>query len=331
MKMLLIKILNILMIVGISCSNANADDISLRWVTEILEAGADPVLIYDCGGYQDLRYVRGDLTAAFSMPLDQIKDVNVIHYSCDRYYQPFDLQMTLPSVYLRQFNKLPVGNVGRELAEYINGELVSFMRIGGTAEASGLGFGCFTLEKAVALSINLGFRPQYDSLCINEKKGIKDLSTSYKFKKKTDYKWENSVLWILSKDEELLNDLDEKKPLLKIQAKKIVEQYFNESNKDFERKGAYIRVVYKGVSGWIESTALISFLSTLDSNVFLQKFFENHEQFFNSNLINKKNSGAIEKRKAIRKLYVNEAKSRFLNDKEFEKWYLDTFNRPFQE
>jgi hypothetical protein len=38
-----------------------------------------------------------------------------------------------------------------------------------------------------------------------------------------------------------------------------------------------------------------------------------------------------EKIKSIRKLYIKEALSRFINENEFKKWYLNNFNKPFVE
>ncbi len=151
----------------------------------------------------------------------------------------------------------------------------------------------------------------------------------YKFKTKKDYiPLKNSPLWILTEETELFNDLNEKKRLQIIPSHKVVEQYYDEKEKNFLRNDSYIKVVYQGNVGWININSAMPFLSTLDDNVFLGKFFENHEQFYCSELIAPQ---AVDKRRTIRNLYIKEARSRFLNEKEFRRWYRNTFKKEFHE
>jgi hypothetical protein len=328
MNMKLIKVILLFFTVSILNSLSVANEIDLRHSYNKSEEGVSLIEFTDCGGHKGKIFIKKNELPAIIIPFDAIKDAKIIHYFCEEFYQPFYLDISVTPEYAQRLKKLYAGNVGKTFAEFLDNEMVSPLTIVEPTGRFDIGFGCLTFEKALMISINLGFQPDYNKICINKKEKIKDLSSSYKFKTKRDYMSpKKSPFWILSNETVLLNNVIDKKPMLRIPAQKVVEQYYDEKEKNFVRKDGYIKVMYQDKVGWIDSKTAIPFLSTLDNNVFLEKFFENHEQFYHSELISPQ---AVEKRKAIRNLYVEDAKNRFLNEEEFKRWYFDTFGRPFE-
>jgi hypothetical protein len=324
------KLIWILILNGIFSGLVYADGISLRNIKNNGEDGTVPQTYFDCGGYKETVLIKDDEPVALFIPIDEIEKAKIIHVVCEtKFYQPFDMEISVSKQYALQLKQFYANNVGKEYAEYINNELISVVSVIEPAASFDIRLGCFTLEQVVQLSINLGFQPKYETICVNKKAKLKDLSSSYKFKAKRDYvPLKNSPLWILTEEKELLNNLNDKKRILIIPSQKAVEQYYDEREKNFVRKDGFIKVMYQDKTGWIDSKSAIPFLSTLDNNVFLEKFFENHEQFYHSELIAPQ---AINKRKTIRNLYVSEAKSRFASEKEFTRWYRNTFGKEFYE
>jgi hypothetical protein len=327
--MKIFKTILLFLALSVFSSLSEAGEIVLRHSYDKAEERTQTIEFTDCGGYKDKYFIKKDETPVFIMPTDAVKDLKIAHYFCEDFYQPFYIDITVTPEYAQRLKKLYADNVRKSFVEYLDDEMVSTLTIVEPTGRFDIGFGCLTLEKAVAISINLGFPPDYNKICVNNKERIKDLSSSYKLKAKRDQaSIIKSPLWILSKETSLFNNLIDKKPMLNIPSQKVVEQYYDERARDFERKDDYIKIRYQNKVGWIDSKSAVSFLSTLNNNIFLQKIFENHEQFYHSELIAPQ---AINKRRTIRNLYVREAKSRFASEKEFTRWYRNTFGKEFYE
>lgn len=329
LKFLRIKIVLFLMCFFIlNDSSYAAEGITLKKVEEQITDRERQISYVDCGGNKETITIQADAKHLLFIPQNKIKKIKILHDVCD-FYQPFSLNIEVDSRYLKEIKQFSTMYLKKKVAFFINDELVALPEISLLLKEPEFNISCFTLEKAVALSINAGFLPNYNDICVNNKKEMKDIQSYYKFKDRENHvPPKDAMFWLLLKNTALFDNPEDKKIIKIIPAKRNVEQYFNENIKKFERNGGFIKVIYQGEIGWIKDDTAISFLSTLDNNIFLQKFFENHEQFYNSRLIAKE---AIAKRDAIRKLYIKEAKNRFLNETEFKRWYFDTFGREFKE
>ncbi len=301
--------------------------ITFKKINKDISEGEQQIRYISCTGEVETVLIKEDDPPLLFIPKNKIENIEITHELCLSVYQPFGILIKLDKTYLPKLKQFSRKYYKKQVAVFIDNEIVSLPIISFISNEPEFKLTCFTLEKAVMISINLGFKPRYNEICVNKKKEIRDLISHYKFKDKKSYKPVDSFLWIITKNTTLLDNLQNKKPIMTIPANKIVEQYFNEITKDFEKKGNYIKVIYQNKIGWIKRTSVISFFSTLDHNIFLQKFFENNELYSNSKLMSQI---AIAKIKAIREFYIKEAKARFISDAEFKRWYLDTFGTPFK-
>lgn len=271
------------------------------------------------------------------IPDNQIVNMRLYYKTCID-ISDVALTIDLKENFWDRFKRLAAKLFNQRAAIFINGEIVSAPRFSMPLER-GFSFGCLSYEKAVVVIINSEFTPNYEETCVGGKTKMIDLTGKYKFKenyaqKKNYYpsSLNNSEFWYL-KEETSIYDNPGGNIIVRVPAKKIVEQYYSPESKEFEKKGDWLKIIYQGEAGWIKLNNAIPLFSILDTNLFLQKFFIYNEYRYEGSIEDKHmySSYLINRLISLRKLYIKEAINRFKNDNEFKRWYFDTFGKEFKE
>jgi hypothetical protein len=269
------------------------------------------------------------------IPDNQIANISLSYNSCID-TSDVELKIDIREGFRDLLKRFTSEFVNKQAALFINGDLVSASRFFMPLEI-GIRFGCLSYEKAVAIIINSGFTPNYEETCVGGKTKMIDLTGKYKFKenytqRKNFYSssLNNSEFWYL-KEETLIYDKPDGNIIARMPAKKIVEQHYNPESKEFEKKGDWLKIIYQGETDWIKLDNAIPLFSTLDTNLFLQQFFIYNEYRYEGSIVDKHmySSYLINRLISIRKLYIAEALQRFKDEKEFKRWYIDTFGKEF--
>lgn len=262
-----------------------------------------------------------------TIPQDMVERVGIRGSICESFYLPFDLEIVFEEDVSKVFSNIVRNHEKKQIALFIDDELVALPYVlpfswGGNSFV----VSSFRFEKAASIILNMGLSPDYDNICIHNKKEMSELEKKYNFREKDDYvPSADSEFWITMKELEMYDNLDDKNVIKRIPKNKLMQQMYNYEKEDFERKGNYLEVIYENAVGWIRRDKVKTFFSTLSNDVFIQKYFENNEIYFSRRDYP---SESLKRMIKVRNYYMNEAKARFVSVEQFMKWYQDTFNTP---
>ncbi|MEW6110415.1 MAG: hypothetical protein AB1632_14805 [Nitrospirota bacterium] len=288
-------------------------------------------------GHKSFIFVDMEKKPLLIIPDDQITNMSLSYKTCVD-ISGVAVRIDINDVFSKKFDGFTANLFEKKIAIFINGDFIGAPTIREPLEES-FAFGPVSYEKAAAIIINSGFTPNYEETCVGGKTKIIDITKKYKFKENYAHKQNNypsilnnSEFWYL-KEETPIYDGPGGNIIMRMPAKKIVEQYYNPESKEFEKKGDWLKIIYQGEARWIKAVNIIPFFSILNTNLFLQKFFVYNEYRYEGSIEDKHmySNYLIQRVRSIRKLYIEEARSRFKDENEFKRWYFDTFQKSYED
>lgn len=278
---------------------------------------------------------------------------NVLSLQNNEYVKNSDNPMTISfdKSFLTKIKKFIEINSGKEVAVLVCNKIIGLptvTELWNDREHDNAGLGLAfnsSLDKKIALIANLGISPNYGDIYVKYgPPDYKNVTKNYKFKSPFDKTLDvypttltESEFWVTK--EEIPISYDDTQHRIMLPKRFYVEQLFssNTFKWEFDNESIKIENPYGTGEAWIKRNSIVPFFSTLSTDLFLGTFFINNENEWQ--LIHEKKeyywnnftTAKREKIKSIRKLYIKEALSRFINENEFKKWYLNNFNKPFVE
>lgn len=329
-------LLLIILVIFLEIGSANGE-ITYRKIDADMQSsnGLTAFEIDDFFGHRSSILIDMKKKPLFIIPDDQIVRMSMSYNTCID-ISSVAVRIDVNEIFSKRFEGFAAHLQGQQMAFFIAGDFVGAPTMMVPLEKS-FAFGPLTYEKAAAIIMNSGYRPNYEETCVGGKTKMIYLTKKYAFKKDYEHKRKfypsilnNSEFWYLKEDTPIF-DSPNGKIIAHMPAKEVIEQFYNTDSDEFERKGNWLKVIYRGETRWITDASVIPFFSVLDTNLFLQKFFVYGEYRYEGAIEDKRmySDYLLKRIGSIRKVYIKEALSRFKDEKEFRRWYSDSFRKSF--
>lgn len=289
------------------------------------------------------------------IPPNLVKDVefSVIEFAKNEYLKTVDnpLQLMFDSSIRNDLTNVIEKNIEKQVAIFVCNKVIEIPIVRDLPEGlKGKGSAGIalphdtTIDHQIALIMNLGITPKYKDIYVKTgKPEYKKVVKHYKIRPpfnetKGIYPaiLNESEYWVTREEVEVFSENHQSKKLPK---RFMVKQFFSPylSKWRQEKEMIMIENPYGGGAAWINKNKILPFFSILNTDIFLGTFFINNELKWQ--LINDEKNYYMynytyakwKEIESIRKLYIKEARERFINEEEFKKWYLDNFDKPFVE